>query len=137
VKGAGSILADEMGLGKTISAIALIVALKSSSVKATGPILIVCPATVIKQWEQEIKLWTNEASFKAKVYTLTKTLAANNTTDSTNMVSRPEKRKIVKKVFAESAILIISYEAMRIDADLLTPCKEYFASWFYIILDEA
>ena len=42
----GSILADEMGLGKTYTAISFICCLKQSSIK-TGPILIVCPATVI------------------------------------------------------------------------------------------
>ena len=110
-KGYGSILADEMGLGKTISAIALIVTLRQTFPK-TGPILIVCPATVIKQWEQEIKLWTNETSFSAKVFTFSEALK-----ESAGISSKAEKRRIVSKVFEQSAILVISYESMRIDSD--------------------
>lgn len=93
-KGFGSVLADEMGLGKTISAIALIITLKQSLPKeSTGPILIVCPATVIKQWEQEIQLWTNEASFDGKVFTFTR--------GGSDMVSKADKQAIVKSVFRE------------------------------------
>jgi DNA excision repair protein ERCC-6 len=55
--GRGSILADEMGLGKTISAIALIVSLRNSGEK--GPILVVCPATVITQWQEELEIWAD------------------------------------------------------------------------------
>ena len=46
----GSILADEMGLGKTISAIALIMCQRYTrqlNNEDIGPILIVCPGTVI------------------------------------------------------------------------------------------
>jgi SNF2 family DNA or RNA helicase len=52
-------------------------------------------------------------------------------------LSKTEKRKIIKRVFAESAILVISYDAMRIEADLLVPCSDHHEKWFYIILDEA
>ena len=63
----GSFLADEMGLGKTISAIALLVTLRTTEnyeSKMLGenytsyPVLVVCPATVIQQWQDEIKEWT-------------------------------------------------------------------------------
>lgn len=59
----GSILADEMGLGKTISAISLLVALYTTNRinnKVSGPTLVVCPATIIKQWDQEIKAWAKD-----------------------------------------------------------------------------
>lgn len=123
-KGYGSILADEMGLGKTISAIALIVTLRQTFPR-TGPILIVCPATVIKQWEQEIRLWTNDTSFSANVYTFTEA------------ASKTDKRKLVQKVFGESAILVVSYESMRIDGEQLSPCTDVCDQWYYVILDEA
>jgi len=47
----GGILADEMGLGKTISILALLLAKKEES----GATLIVCPTSLLGQWEQEIK----------------------------------------------------------------------------------
>jgi SNF2 family DNA or RNA helicase len=49
-RGFGSILADEMGLGKTITTISLIFCLHLTLKKRgidVGPILIVCPATLI------------------------------------------------------------------------------------------
>ncbi|ROT37614.1 hypothetical protein SODALDRAFT_340815 [Sodiomyces alkalinus F11] len=49
----GGILADEMGLGKTLSTISLILACSSTEKHKTN--LIVCPVSLIKQWEQEIK----------------------------------------------------------------------------------
>ena len=48
----GSFLADEMGLGKTISAIALLVTLRTTEnfeqKTNSHPVLIVCPATVVQ-----------------------------------------------------------------------------------------
>ncbi|KAG6600793.1 Protein CHROMATIN REMODELING 19, partial [Cucurbita argyrosperma subsp. sororia] len=52
----GAILADEMGLGKTIQAITYLVMLKYLS-NDSGPHLIVCPASVLENWERELKKW--------------------------------------------------------------------------------
>ncbi|EFH61415.1 hypothetical protein ARALYDRAFT_318431 [Arabidopsis lyrata subsp. lyrata] len=59
----GGILADDQGLGKTISTISLILLqkLKSQSKQKKrksrkfGGTLIVCPASVVKQWAREVK----------------------------------------------------------------------------------
>ncbi|CAA0382657.1 unnamed protein product [Arabidopsis thaliana] len=59
----GGILADDQGLGKTISTISLILLqkLKSQSKQRkrkgqnSGGTLIVCPASVVKQWAREVK----------------------------------------------------------------------------------
>ncbi|KAG7582205.1 SNF2-related N-terminal domain [Arabidopsis suecica] len=59
----GGILADDQGLGKTISTISLILLqkLKSQSKpkkqkrRKSGGTLIVCPASVVKQWAREVK----------------------------------------------------------------------------------
>ncbi|KAF9430681.1 helicase [Entomortierella beljakovae] len=62
-KGQGAILADEMGLGKTLQTIALLWTLlkqspyygeESSVVKRA---LVVCPASLIKNWQMEFKKW--------------------------------------------------------------------------------
>ncbi|XP_015576496.2 protein CHROMATIN REMODELING 19 [Ricinus communis] len=53
---AGAILADEMGLGKTIQAITYLMLLKHLN-DDPGPHLIVCPASVLENWERELKKW--------------------------------------------------------------------------------
>ncbi|KAI3814094.1 hypothetical protein L1987_18839 [Smallanthus sonchifolius] len=55
-KVAGAILADEMGLGKTIQAITYLTLLNHLE-DDPGPHLIVCPASVLENWEREIKKW--------------------------------------------------------------------------------
>ncbi|GMJ13367.1 CHROMATIN REMODELING 19 [Hibiscus trionum] len=52
----GAILADEMGLGKTIQAITYLTLLKHLK-NDPGPHLIVCPASLLENWEREFKKW--------------------------------------------------------------------------------
>ncbi|KAJ6981865.1 hypothetical protein NC653_025075 [Populus alba x Populus x berolinensis] len=52
----GAILADEMGLGKTIQAITYLTLLKYLH-NDPGPHLIVCPASLLENWERELKKW--------------------------------------------------------------------------------
>lgn len=51
-RGLGSCLADDMGLGKTLQAIAFILKLKEEN-KLDEPALIVCPTTLLGNWEKE------------------------------------------------------------------------------------
>jgi superfamily II DNA or RNA helicase len=52
--GLGGCLADDMGLGKTVTLIAL--HLRRQERKATaGPTLVVCPASLLGNWEREIR----------------------------------------------------------------------------------
>jgi superfamily II DNA or RNA helicase len=50
--GIGAVLADDMGLGKTIQALAWLVHLQRED-PAGGPSLVVCPASVVHNWERE------------------------------------------------------------------------------------
>ncbi|KAJ3023869.1 hypothetical protein HKX48_000055 [Thoreauomyces humboldtii] len=52
----GGIIGDEMGLGKTIQIISYLAGLHHSK-KLDGPVIIVCPATVLRQWVQEFHKW--------------------------------------------------------------------------------
>lgn len=52
----GAILADEMGLGKTVQAITYLTLLKHLH-NDSGPHLIVCPASVLENWERELRRW--------------------------------------------------------------------------------
>ncbi|MCZ9345742.1 SNF2-related protein, partial [Streptomyces sp. TRM76130] len=52
--GLGACLADDMGLGKTITAIALHLRRQEDPATATGPTLVVCPASLLGNWGREI-----------------------------------------------------------------------------------
>lgn len=52
-----TILADEMGLGKTVQTLALIQTMTEENPIA-GPVLIVCPTSLVRNWEAEAKKFT-------------------------------------------------------------------------------
>lgn len=50
--GLGALLADDMGLGKTIELIAWLLA---RAERLNGPVLLVCPTSVLGNWEREVQ----------------------------------------------------------------------------------
>ncbi|CAJ1353777.1 unnamed protein product [Effrenium voratum] len=126
----GGILADEMGLGKTIQIIAYLAALHysgvlqnlkvqntslgSASLPSTGGILIVCPATLISQWRNEIHLWYPPL----RVCVM-------------HQVNAAERKEAIKQASSKQGILITSYETMRLTIEELLE-----ATWAVVILDE-
>jgi superfamily II DNA or RNA helicase len=56
--GFGGILADEMGLGKTLQVLAHLDVLKSAAAPGNGPSLIVCPTSLVFNWEAEAARFT-------------------------------------------------------------------------------
>ncbi|MEK3883105.1 DEAD/DEAH box helicase [Paenibacillus sp. PL2-23] len=53
--GLGGILADDMGLGKTIQFMAYLSCVVEGEKGAGGPSLLICPTSVIGNWEKELK----------------------------------------------------------------------------------
>lgn len=104
----GGILADDMGLGKTLETIALL-----SLYKGNNPSLIVCPKSLIYNWEAEFKKW--DPSF------VTHLLEAD----------KNNRSKVLEEGNGGKDIYLVSYETMRNDIEELS--KKKFA---YLILDE-
>ncbi|BCA59508.1 DEAD/DEAH box helicase [Sphingomonas sp. HMP6] len=57
--GFGGVLADDMGLGKTVQALAHIATLKAAG-NLGAPVLIICPTSVLPNWQAEIAQFTPE-----------------------------------------------------------------------------
>ena len=57
--GLGACLADDMGLGKTVTLIALALHRAEQGI-GTGPTLVVCPASLLGNWEAEIRRFAPE-----------------------------------------------------------------------------
>jgi len=54
----GGILADDMGLGKTLQALAWLAWLKERHTKNPKPSLVICPASVLHNWQREANRFT-------------------------------------------------------------------------------
>ncbi|NLZ81143.1 MAG: DEAD/DEAH box helicase family protein [Clostridiales bacterium] len=108
--GLGGILADEMGLGKTLQVIAVILSEKQH---IQMPSLIVCPASLVYNWENELLSFAPTL----KVSTITGNAL--------------ERREIIKNV-NQYDVLITSYDLLR--RDILNYNGIQF---LYEIIDEA
>ena len=107
--GFGGILADDMGLGKTLQVISLL-----DQSKADGGVsIVVAPASLILNWEDEVKKFSPE-------------LRALSIYGSAGV----RKKAIVTHM--EYDLLITSYDYIRRDVDLYQDIK-----FKYVVLDEA
>ncbi|MDE7263761.1 MAG: DEAD/DEAH box helicase [Anaeroplasmataceae bacterium] len=107
--GFGGILADDMGLGKTLEIISFL-----SKDKVEMPTLIVCPMSLVYNWENECKKWNLKIPVRLIIG------------------GALEREDIIQKIKEkEKAIYITSYDSLRRDIALYK-CK--FRS---IVADEA
>jgi DNA excision repair protein ERCC-6 len=141
----GGIIGDEMGLGKTIQAIAYLASLHHSQ-KLTKPAIIVCPATLMKQWVNEFHRWW--PAFRVSILhssgsgmiNLGKESSRENALTSEMMGSYGSRhlsagqkaaKKIIKRVIEEGHILVTTYSGLQSYADTLVD-----VDWDCAILDE-
>ena len=94
--GFGGILADDMGLGKTLQVISLLVDAKKEDRLTKA--LIVCPASLVYNWSEEISKFDKEGILSVCVLTS----------------SRSEREKSLKK-FENVDVYISSYDTLRRD----------------------
>lgn len=105
------ILADDMGLGKTIQMLSLI-----EEIETTNPILIVCPKSLVYNWEAEVE------KFRVKIETL---IYHGNKDERSTVLNKIENAN-------QKVIVITSYQTLRNDVDDFKKLKFHM-----IILDEA
>ena len=104
----GLILADEMGLGKTLQIIALLLMVPTS---VTAPALIVCPTSLIANWEREIGRFAPSL---------------------TVLIHRGPHRAGIYKDLQNSNVVITTYDTMVNDISILSSFE-----WSWLICDEA
>lgn len=135
----GGIVGDEMGLGKTVQLIALIAALHYSK-KLTRPVLVVAPATLLRQWVSEFHRWWPPLRVsilhssgsgmmnpeREDAYDLDNFRKGSKTSATSNVVKR-----IVNGVVRKGHVLVTTYTGLQTYADVLQPVE-----WEYAVLDE-
>lgn len=117
VNGFGGILADDMGLGKTLQVIAFLLSeqekLQEDAVLSEKFALIICPASLVYNWKNEIE------KFAPGMHAMTVTGTA------------PERKEIIDSA-GKLDILITSYDLLRRD-------EEFYEGYSFCheIIDEA
>lgn len=107
--GWGGILADDMGLGKTVQTLTFFQHYKN--LHKNVKFLVVCPTTLMYNWENEIKKFTPQL---------------------THVIHHGPKRNINPVIYEEFDIIITTYGTMRSD---IKAFKEI--DFDYVVLDES
>ncbi len=107
--GWGGILADDMGLGKTVQALTMLQHYKSQEGKLTA--IVVCPTTLIYNWENEIKKFTPDLTWRIH----------HGSTRTKDIVA-----------LQDANIIITTYGTLRSDIQLLMKIM-----FDYVVLDES
>lgn len=141
----GGIVGDEMGLGKTIQIIAFLAGLHYSK-KITKPVIVVAPATVMKQWVNEFHTWW--PPFRVSILHTSGSgmidvgresreedelisAAPRSIGKKPSTKAQKSAKKIVDRVVQEGHILVTTYSGLQTYAELLIP-----TDWEYAVLDE-
>jgi superfamily II DNA or RNA helicase len=107
--GWGGILADDMGLGKTVQGLSFLQHYREKNGKLTA--LVVCPTTLMFNWENEIKKFTPLLKYH---------------------IHHGGDRAREKKIFQEVDVVITTYGTLRSDIKMLVEIP-----FDYVILDES
>eukprot|EP00850_Spirogloea_muscicola_P017664 SM000154S01399 [mRNA] locus=s154:168352:173605:- [translate_table: standard] len=122
----GAILADEMGLGKTVQAITFLAVLASLE-KNPGPHLVVAPASLLENWQRELKMWC--PAFSVTLY---------------HGSSRTELREELEQVASETDsapfnVLLTCYSLFERDSTAQKEDRKFLRRWKFacVLMDEA
>ncbi|KAG9246625.1 putative DNA repair and recombination protein RAD26 [Calycina marina] len=138
----GGIIGDEMGLGKTIQMISFLAALHHSKL-LTLPVIIVAPATVLRQWVNEFHTWW--PPLRVSILHSSGTGMLNMSSEDrmeeaeerhsyaepTMSKSHQAAKRVVDRVVKHGHVLVTTYAGLQTYSEILTPIK-----WGYAVLDE-
>lgn len=112
--GLGACLADDMGLGKTIQTLAMLLHEKEKSGSLPGPVLLICPTSVVSNWNREVRRFAPALS----------TLMHQGG-------DRLREEAFIQRA-KTSDMVLTSYALVRRDIETLKQID-----WFGVVLDEA
>ncbi|KAM7192800.1 SNF2 family N-terminal domain containing protein [Naviculisporaceae sp. PSN 640] len=136
----GGIVGDEMGLGKTVQLISFVAALHYSKM-LKKPVIVVAPATVLRQWVNEFHRWWpplrvsilhSSGSGMLNVHDEGEIEDNEDTWDKRKpSKSSTAAKKIVDRVAKHGHVLVTTYAGLQTYGDVLIPVE-----WGYAVLDE-
>ncbi|KPM39662.1 DNA repair protein rhp26 [Neonectria ditissima] len=133
----GGIVGDEMGLGKTVQLIAFIAALHYSK-KLQRPVVVVAPATLLRQWVSEFHRWWPPLRV-AILHASGSGMMNPKFEDDYDLdhyrpiASKSQKaaKRIVNSAVKKGHVLVTTYTGLQTYAEELLPVQ-----WDYAVLDE-
>ncbi|KAI8962758.1 SNF2 family N-terminal domain-containing protein [Daldinia sp. FL1419] len=137
----GGIVGDEMGLGKTIQLISFVATLHHSK-QLDKPVIVVAPATVLRQWVNEFHRWWPPLRVSILHSSGSGML---NMRDEGRIEDEEEEmwdergnarvnqaaKKVVDRVVKHGHVLVTTYAGLQTYGRILTPIE-----WGYAVLDE-
>ncbi|KAK4152663.1 SNF2 family N-terminal domain-containing protein [Chaetomidium leptoderma] len=136
----GGIVGDEMGLGKTVQLISFVAALHYSKM-LHKPVIVVAPATVLRQWVNEFHRWWPPLrvsilhSSGSGMFNVHDEGEIEDHADDWEKKrpskSSPAVKRIVDRVVKHGHVLVTTYAGLQTYGDVLIPVE-----WGYAVLDE-
>ncbi|KAK2590437.1 DNA repair protein rhp26 [Conoideocrella luteorostrata] len=133
----GGIVGDEMGLGKTVQLIAFIAALHYSE-RLERPVIVVAPATLLRQWVSEFHRWWPPLRVSILHSSgsgmMDPRLEDEHDVEHYQPVANKSlsaARRIVRGVINKGHVLVTTYTGLQTYANELLPIE-----WEYAVLDE-
>ncbi|KAK4232176.1 DNA repair protein rhp26 [Podospora fimiseda] len=136
----GGIVGDEMGLGKTVQLISFVAALHYSKM-LHKPVIVVAPATVLRQWVNEFHRWwppLRVSILHSSGSGMFNVRDENELEDHEDKWDKDKTKKpnsaaakIVNRVVKHGHVLVTTYAGLQTYGDVLIP-----VDWGYAVLDE-
>ena len=123
---AGGIIGDEMGLGKTVQVSAFLCALERSGLYR--PTLVVCPATMLRQWRRELRAWAPGL----RPVILHESAVSQSALSDARGNKKSARLKLLRDCVSDpKGVLLTTYEHLRLMRDHVLSVR-----WGYAVLDE-